>query len=209
MTPDVRARINDDIKVINDLMTKNKKEIGWLRRQMKESNLKIDAFNKMIDTLNIQIGERDKQIASLKDDLTKMNFSVASLNASMDTIKAERAELKSTIQDKTNTLNTAWYITGNQKELLADNIIIKEGGVIGINSTTVLKEDFNNSKFSKIDITQLKDINLNSKKVKLVTNHPAGSYLLNQNKDGLFEKLEITNPEKFWSTSKYLVVIVN
>jgi len=209
MTPDVRARINDDIKVINELMTKNKKEIGWLRRQMKEANLKSDALNKMIDTLNIQIDERNKQIASLKDDLTKMNFSIASLNASLDTIKAERTELKSNIQDKTNTLNTAWYITGNQKELLADNIIIKAGGVIGINSTTVLKNDFNNTKFSKVDITQLKDININSKKVKLVTTHPAGSYVLNQNKDGLIEKLEITNPDKFWSTSKYLVVMVN
>ncbi len=209
MTPDVRARINDDIKSINVLITKNKIEIGWLRKQMKDSNLKIDELNKMIDALNVQIVERDKQIASLKEDLSKMNFSIASLNASLDTVKAEKTQLQSTIQDKTNTLNTAWYITGNQKQLLADNIISKEGGIIGINSTTVLKSDFNNSKFSRIDITQLKNININSKKAKLVTSHPADSYQLNPDKDGLIEKLEITNPDKFWSTSKYLVVLVN
>lgn len=209
LTPDVRARINDDVKDINELMTKNKQAIVWLRKQMKDSNLKIDELSKMIEQLNTQIAERDVQIASLKDDLTKMNFSIASLNASLDTVKSEKAQLQSTVQDKTTALNTAYFITGSQKELLADNIIIKEGGIIGINSTTVLKTDFNNSKFSKIDITQLKNIDINSKKVKLVTSHPAGSYQLNPNKDGLIEKLEITNPEKFWSTSRYLVVLIN
>lgn len=209
LTPDVRIKINEDIKVINELMNKNKKEISWLRRQMKDSNLKIDALNKMIDTLNFQIVQRDQQIANLKDDLTKMNFSIASLNASLDTIKAERAQLKSTVQDKTTALNTAYYLTGNQKELLADNVIVKEGGVIGINSTTVLKPGFSNSKFNRIDITQFKNIKLNSKKVKLVTSHPVGSYQLDPNKDGVIENLEITNPERFWSTSKYLVVLVN
>lgn len=209
MSPDVRAKINDDIKVINNLMSKNKHEIAWLRKQMKDSNLKIADLSQMIDQLNGQVAERDKEIAALKDDLSKMNFSIASLNASLDTLKVESTQLKSTIQDKTTALNTAYYLTGNQKELLADNVITKEGGVVGINSTTVLKPDFNNSKFSQVDITQLKNISLNSKKVKLVTSHPAGSYQLNPDKDGVFEKLEITNPDKFWSTSKYLVVLIN
>jgi len=209
LTPDVRVRINDDIKSINELMSKNKNEIVWLRKQIKNSNLKIDELNKMVEQLNTEIAERDTQIAALKEQLTKMNFSIASLNASLDTVKAERTQLKSTINDKTTALNTAYYITGNQKELLADNIITKEGGIIGISSTTVLKSDFNNSKFSKIDITQLKNIDINSKKVKLVTSHPAGSYQLNPDKNGFIAKLEITNPEQFWSASKYLVVVVN
>jgi DNA repair exonuclease SbcCD ATPase subunit len=209
MTPDVRAKINDDVKIINELMSKNKKEIGWLRKKLKDSNLKVSEIEKMVDELNIQIGERDTQITALKDDLSKMNFSVTSLNASLDTMRVEQAQMKSTIQDRTAALNTAYYVTGNKKELIADNVIAKEGGVVGINTSTKLKSDFNNSKFRKIDITQLKDIELNSKKVKLVTTHPVGSYQLSPNKDGVIEKLEITNPDRFWSTSKYLVVLVN
>src|SRR5208337_426053 len=65
MTPDVRAKINDDIKVINELMSKNKKEISWLRRQMKDSNLKIEEFNKMIEQLNLKVVDREQQIAAL------------------------------------------------------------------------------------------------------------------------------------------------
>jgi chromosome segregation ATPase len=209
MTPDVRAKINDDVKVINELMSKNKKEIGWLRKKLKDSNLKVSEIAKMVDELNMQIGERDTQITALKDDLSKMNFSVTSLNASLDTMRIEQAQMKSTIQDRTAALNTAYYVTGNKKELIADNVISKEGGIAGINTSTKLKSDFNNSKFRKIDITQLKDIELNSKKVKLVTTHPVGSYQLSPNKDGVIEKLEITNPDRFWSTSKYLVVVVN
>lgn len=209
MSPDVRARINDDVKVINELMSKNKKQISWLNHQLRNSKLKIGQLDSLVSKLNAQINERDLQIVSLKDDLTKMNFSVESLNASLDTLRTQRAELQSTVQNRTIELHTAYYVTGSKKQLLADKIITKEGGIAGINTSTKLKSDFNDSKFQKIDITQLKDISLHSKKVKLVTTHPLGSYQLNPNKDGVIEKLEITNPDRFWSTSKYLVVLTN
>ena len=41
-----------------------------------------------------------------------------------------------------------------------------------------------------------------AKKAKLATNHPAGSYRL----EGA-DKLVITDPNAFWSLSKYLVII--
>lgn len=209
LSPDVRARINDDVKVINDLMSKNKKQISWLNHQLKNSKLKIGQLDSLVNRLTIQINERDQQIVVLKDDLGKMNFSIVSLNASLDTLRTERAQLQNTILNRTSELHTAFYVTGTKKQLLADKIISKEGGILGISSSTKLKSDFNDSKFQKVDITMLKDISLNSKKVKLVTTHPIGSYQMDPNKNGIIEKLQITNPEKFWSTSKYLVVVTN
>lgn len=209
LSPDVKARINDDIMVINDLMTKNKREIGRLRKLLKESNLKIEEFEKMVAQLNSQIAQRDSQIVALKEDLTKLNFSMVALNASMDTLKREKAQLKSTIEDKTNALNTAYYMVGTKKQLLLDNVVMKTGGVAGINSTVKLKQDFNDSKFQRVDIRQMSEIPLNSKKFQFVTTHPAGTYQLEKNSNGIIEKIKILNPEKFWSASKYLVVMLN
>lgn len=209
LSPDVKARINDDIMVINDLMSKNKKQIAHLNRLLKESNLKIGEFEKMVAQLNTQVAQRDSQIFALKADLTKMNFSMVALNASMDTLKMEKAQLKSTVEDRTNALNTAYYMVGTKKELLVDNVVMKSGGVAGINSTVKLKQDFNDSKFQRVDIRQMSEIPLNTKKFQFVTTHPAGTYEVEKNPNGIVEKIKIVNPDKFWSASKYLVVMLN
>jgi hypothetical protein len=47
---------------------------------------------------------------------------------------------------------------------------------------------------------------VNLKKVKLVTSHPSDSYTLEKNGDQV-SNIQITNPEKFWRASKYLVVV--
>jgi len=209
LSPDVKSRINNDIMVINDLMTKNKREIIRLQRLLKDSNLKIGEFEKMVAQLNAQIAERDSQVLVLKNDLSKLNFSMTALNASMDSLKTERAQLKSVIEDKTNSLNTAYYLVGTKKELIQDNVVMKTGGIVGISSSIKMKQDFNDSKFQRVDIRQMSEIPLNGKKIQFVTTHPAGTYQLEKNSNGIVERLKIVNPDKFWSASKYLVVMLN
>jgi DNA repair exonuclease SbcCD ATPase subunit len=207
VTPEVRTRINDDIKVINDLMNKNKKEIARLNRLLKQSNLKSEEVDKKMAELTRQLGTRDSLIASLKTDLEKMNFSVASLNASLDTMKNQETQLKSTVSNKTKAMNTAYYVAGTKKQLLAENVISKQGGFVGIGRSNKLRPDFNETKFQRIDIRQLNEIPVNSKKIEIVTTHPKSSYEVEKNQDGNVDKIKITDPDKFWSASKYLVVM--
>jgi len=207
VTPEVRSRINDDIKVINDLMSKNKKEIARLNRLLKQSNLKSEEVEKKMAELTQQLGTRDSLIASLKTDLSKMNFSMTALNASLDTMKSEEMQLKSTVSDRTKTINTAYFVAGTKKQLIAENVISKEGGFVGIGRSSKLKSDFNENKFQKIDIRQLNEIPVNSKKIEIVTTHPKSSYQVEKNADGKVDKIKITDPDKFWSASKYLVVM--
>ena len=93
------------------------------------------------------------------------------------------------------------------KELIAQGVLTKEGGFIGIGKAEKLKEDFNKNYFTQIDITESMSIPLACKKAKLITTHPSGSYKFD-GPEGKIEKLTITNSEEFWSVSKYLVVVV-
>lgn len=208
LAPETKDRINEDIKLISDLIAKNRKQIAWLQSQMKNSNVKITEFEKMVEQLNTQMNEKDAQIASLNEELSRRDLNIVQLAASLDTLKNDRSSLTAMVEDQTTSLNTAYYITGTKKELLANNIIKKEGGFIGINRATKVK-DFDDSKFQKIDIRNFDTIEVPAKKVQLVTNHPTNSYKLETNSDGKVEKIEITNPEKFWSRSKYLIVMIN
>jgi hypothetical protein len=48
------------------------------------------------------------------------------------------------------------------------------------------------------------------KKVRVITNHPQDSYKIEESENGeLLASLVITNPDRFWNTSKFLVVRVN
>ena len=71
----------------------------------------------------------------------------------------------------------------------------------------VLQQNFNKNYFTKIDIRVTREIKLYSKSARLLTSHPMGSYELTRDNNKMYT-LVITNPQLFWSTSKYLVAVV-
>jgi Txe/YoeB family toxin of Txe-Axe toxin-antitoxin module len=119
-----------------------------------------------------------------------------------------KAQLTETVNKQVETINTAYYAFGTKKELELNKIIDKTGGFLGLGKSSKLKDDFNTSYFTKVDITKLNNIPLSSKKVKVITTHPTDSYKLITTPEGVIEKLEILDASKFWSASKYLVILV-
>lgn len=205
---DVRSQIDQDIQTINELMDKNKKTIAYLNRKLKESNLKIAEFERMLAQTVQQIEDRDAEILELKEKLTTLNFSIETLNAKLDTLTETNIELSHKVDKQIEVINSAWYAFGTKKELLENKIIDKTGGFLGIGKSTKMKADFDNSYFTKVDVSQTKSIDLFVKKAKLITTHPTDSYQIVYGQNGGVDKIEILNPDKFWSASKYLVIEV-
>ena len=208
---EAKSRIIEDIAQINNLLQKNKELVKTLQNKLRNSNMRVAELEKMIENLNKQVGEKDAEIASLKQELENLHVNVADLNQKIETITKESAQ---TIQEKdqaieaqTNELNTAFYAFGTKKELETKNVIEKEGGVLGMGKTLKLKKDFNREYFMKIDIRQFTQVQLNTKKAKLVTYHPDGSYHFTGTEKKV-ESLVIDKPEDFWKASKYLLIVV-
>lgn len=195
-----KDKIINDIQAIYDLMVKNKQKLSAVNKKLKKANLRISEFEKMIERLNQQIADKDAEISELKAQLEKLNIELTEI-----TMNYEAAQ--EMLEEKTYKLNKGFYAFGTSKELISQGVLTKEGGFIGIGRAEKLKDDFNKSYFTEIDITQTLSIPLVCKKAKLVTSHPSGSYKL-ESADGKIEKLVITDPEEFWSASKYLVVVV-
>ena len=194
-----KDQIVDDIQIIYDLMAKNKEKLAIMNKKMKKANVRIGELEKMIEHLNTQLLEKDGEIADLKSQLEKLNIELTDLTINYNSKVEESA-------GKTEQLNTAYYAFGTSKELIKQGVLTKEGGFIGIGKATKLKDDFNKNYFTKIDITKNVSIPLACKKAKLVTAHSSGSYKLEG--EGKVDKIIITNPEEFWATSKYLVIVV-
>ncbi len=193
-----KDQIISDIKTIYELLGKNKQRVARLNKKLKDSNMKISEIELAVTNLTNQLNEKESEIAELKTKLEDLNLNLTDLKVKYDDEKQE-SELK------TEKLNTAFYLVGNKKELAKKGVITKEGGFIGLGKVSELSDNLNESYFTKIDITQMKEVAVEGDIIALITTHPVGSYKIIQG-GGSHDKLEILDAEKFWSISKYLIV---
>jgi uncharacterized coiled-coil protein SlyX len=204
-----REKINDNIAAINALVKENREKIADLTRRLQNSGSKNAKLEKMIEGLNSRIAEKDAELLSLNERLNSMNANNIQLQTTIDTLTAVTASQSQTISDQTTALHTAYYKVGKSRELQDIQIINKEGGLLGMGKTSKLNDNIDNSKFTKIDYTQTTTIAINGENIKIVTSHPVNSYALDKEGKNKVTNLRVTDPDLFWSASKYLVVVIN
>jgi chromosome segregation ATPase len=197
--------LKENVQFIAKRMQANRELINKLREQLKGSSLKGEQFKKAIENLLKELTEKDKQLQKLREELdskdihiSELDETINNLNTNVSNLNNESAAKSQMISQQDKQLNTAWYVFGTKKELKDQHIL--EGG-------KVLNSSFNKNYFSKIDIRVTKEIKLYSKSARLLTMHPSGSYSLAKDSKDEYV-LRITNPQLFWSTSKYLVILV-
>lgn len=200
-----RQQLRENMQFIQQTMAKNRELINKLKKQLRESSVKGDQLNKTLEDLVAQLEQKDQQLQQLRSELDakdihigKLDETIATLNTDVENLKTESSKKTETINTQDKQLNTAWFVFGTKKELKEQRII--EDG-------RVLQANFNKNYFTKIDIRIDKEIKLYSKSAKLLTMHPSSSYTLAKDAKDQYV-LRITNPQIFWSTSKYLVVLV-
>ncbi len=200
-----RKQIIENIQFITNTMKQNRELIAKLRQQMRESSVKGEQMRKAIDGLVQQLDEKDQQLRQLRAELdakdihiAELDQTIGNLNQSVSDLRSESSQKTETITAQDKQLNTAWFVYGTKKELKDQNII---------DGSRVLESNFNKSYFTKIDIRVEKEIKLYSKSAKILTMHPSSSYVLDRDANKQYT-LRITNPQIFWSTSKYLVILV-
>ena len=145
-------------------------------------------------------------MTSLNIKLIGLKAETFHLQATIGTLRAESDMKDEVIQSETDALHKAFYVIGTSKELEKGNIIDKKGGLLGIGKTSELHNDFDETRFTRIDYMVTNSIPINSKKVHIVTSHPSNSYSFEKEK-GMITNLIITNGEEFWKASKYLVIV--
>ena len=202
---DKKRQLRENVRFIANTMKENRTLIAKLRQQLRESSVKGEQFKRTIENLVKEMEEKDNQLKQLRAELDAKDIHISELDATITTLNTNVSNLEEESSRKTETinaqdkqLNTAWFVFGTKKELKEQRII---------DGDKVLEANFNKSYFTKIDIRVEKEIKLYSKSAKILTMHPSSSYTLQRNAQKLYV-LRITNPQLFWSTSKYLVVVV-
>ena len=204
-----REQIKNDMTLVAETLQKNKERLEKLQKQLNQSKNQSAALQKTITRLQNEITEKTELITSLQESLAnrdvriaELDEAVTNLTGQVEHLTTENEQQKEVLMTQDEALNTVYYALGTNKELKEQNIV-KGGGLFS--KKKVLEGDFNKNYFTAVDMRQLLDIPFDSKKAKLLTNHPEGSYELQKDNNG-YLTLVITSPETFWSLSRYLVV---
>ena len=207
-----RERLKSDMQLVAQTLKDNKEKLAKLQSQLKNSKYQSSQFQKTVERLNAEIESKTAMIVSLQEELAKrdvriqeLDNAVSELAGQVNTLSEETEKQKSTISSQEKEINTVYYVFGTTKEL-KEQKIISGGGLF--KASEVMKGDFNKNYFTKEDLRTFKQVSLESKKAKLLTTHPEGSYTFEKN-DKVLLTLVITNPTEFWSLSKYLVIKVD
>lgn len=201
-----RAIIRDNMEYICQAMQQNRDLVAQLREKLNASRFKGDKLKNLVDGLQTQVESQNLRIQELQATLVEKDSTILAQTMRIDSLSQSVASLTESAKERTGTLavqdkqlNNAWFVYGTKSELKEQGIL--KGG-------EVLKDnDFNKDYFTEIDIRQVKDIKTYSKSARLLTTHPDGSYMLTKDGNGYYE-LHISNPSRFWSVSKYLVMQV-
>lgn len=199
------TQIKENMRFIANTMAHNRDLIKKLQQQLRESRFNGDQLKKTIESLQQQLDEKNQQLEQLRAELDskdirigELDEQVNNLNTNVEKLTTDAQEKATVISNQDKQLNTAWFVFGTKKELKEQHIL---------SDGKVLQGNFNKSYFTKIDIRIDKEIKLYSKYAKLLTMHPSSSYSLSKDANNQYV-LRITNPQIFWSTSKYLVIQV-
>ncbi len=197
-----REIVRDNLEYINEAMIKNRELVTQLREKLNASRFKSDKLKGLVDGLQSQVENQEQRIQEMQASIAEKDSTILQQIERIDSLKRgveKMQEMTNTVARQDKELNSAWFVYGTKSELKEQGIL-KDG--------EVLKDShFNKDYFTEIDIRKVNGIKTYSKSTKLLTKHPEGSYSLLKDANGLYE-LHITNPTRFWSVSKYLVMQV-
>jgi hypothetical protein len=208
-----------DVKLMNEMLEESSIKIDELDKKLKSSGIEIKSFKNKIAKLNLMITEQDNNIQQLRTEIEQRDYKIAEMDVQL--VKLQRdivskddsivtksqiiAEKAQTIVERENEINKAYFVAGSYDQLVKKGILTKEGGFLGIAKNISIRDDVKESNFTKLDMRNASKFPLNTKKAKLISEHPDNSYRLVEQNDKI-AYLEIENPQEFWKLTKYVIV---
>lgn len=214
-----KQRIENEILLIQSLLDQNNALIDDLNNQLGSKDEKLVSYQQKVKSL-------EKRVVEYKAEIEKYFLENEELRVDLNQTRAQKDELDKKVADQnvqineqqsyldlqTETIssmdqqqNTVYVAVGDLKELKENGVIITDGGILGMGSTQKISSPVDKSQFTSVDKREYTLIPVFSKKADLITTHDPSSYELVTYEDGI-KWIQITNPDKFWDGSAYLVV---
>ena len=203
-----RQRLMDQLQKVQDKINQKQDELDALQKKYSSVLSSNKELNKTITRLKGDIETYTNKISSYENVVKEQSKKIESLSTDLNTTQQnleekvkenEQQQEVITVQDQM--LNEGYYIIASKSKLKELGLV--DGGVFS--KARLTRGTFDMSAFTKIDIREVSEIELNSKDAKILSSAPESSYEIVKGYDKML-KLVIKDPGAFWSQSKYLVI---
>ena len=216
-----KSKIIQQIKGLGTLLAEKQKQIDKLlsekNKQTEVSSDKsgtIEKLYKMIEFLASQLKEKGARMAELEAVANRKDVSVDQLKYIIlnqsNSVDALRYKFDMSVAEDNKPRVKAVKHEEQSKEvfyIIADKQTLKDKGLL---KTTLFSKKINNNNiteenFVKGNRNELTTLTIKSTSPKILSPNPESSYRLTTNEDGT-TTLTITNADKFWNVSRYLII---
>ncbi|MBR5925628.1 MAG: hypothetical protein IKZ60_09210 [Bacteroidales bacterium] len=201
----------NQVDKIKDKITEQQNKINDLQAQLSKSNAKnktltatITRMQKELDEKTAVIEDLQRTVSSQMARINQLDSTVTSLEKNVAGLQEQNASQQERIKSQDTDMNAVHYICGTESELTEWHLFEKKGL---FDSGKLMDLSNTSADFKTFDRRRVTVIPTNGKRIKLLTNHPEGSYTIEPQEDGT-ESIIINDTDNFWSISRYLVVRV-
>jgi hypothetical protein len=212
-----RDNIKTKIKDLTDRLNEAEARLGASRNRVKDLTAnnaaltsQLASYDSTITAFKTIIDNQKTEIVSLNEQLASLQTENAGLKQDKEQLTTEKTQLAADKGALVTERNTVYYVIGTKDELLKKKLIVQTGGALGLGKTQVASRDLNASDFTTIDKSQVTEIAFPhaDKTYKVISRQDVSALETAPDKNGLIKGgLKITNPDKFWAASKYLIII--
>lgn len=196
-----------------------------LMTRMKANQARVCELSANNKEMSGKLAMLDSTIAAYTQTIETQRQQIAMLTQQVDSLHTEnvalgeaKTQLTTQVTDMTNFANRVYYVIGNKEELLAKGVASEAGGArfLGIGwkagKTLVPARELPEGAFTVLSKPTDVEITLPKTDKRYAIVSPQNvKYLEPQPaKDGYYkgvQAIKITNPDAFWSASKYLIVV--
>lgn len=202
-----QQKIKEDLSRFKETLEMQRKRISQLEAQLNGKNDEAMRLQRIIIALKAQLVEKESQVARMQEELNSKSMTIEELRQRMDGLMQESKLQQQIITSQSQVMEMqdrklyeGYVCIGTKDELKKSGLL--KGGFLKKSKVDMSSLDV--SKFKTIDIRLTTEIEINSKDAEVLTQMPADSYTLKRT--GKKSVLSITDTERFWAVSKYLVI---
>jgi hypothetical protein len=204
-SPDYRQEITKKIQLLSKRMQDNEKRLKESQSRIQELKKSNTKFANQIASYEQVISDLNTIIQNQKEEIVVLNGKVSELSGKVVALTEEKAVLNDQVNTLTEETNTCYYVVGTANFLEGNKIMERKGTFIGLAGKRVPAETLNASAFTAINITRQTEISLPGTLNEVVSSHNTQYMKVSDDK----KKITITDPKKFWQSSRYLIVVID
>jgi hypothetical protein len=187
------ADVEDSSRVRGERLLEAARDNDRLRLEVEEHLRTIEGQKDLIATYLDRIAELESQVTALTDSTRKLTEANELLADSLSRI--------------TSRVNTAWYVVGTRKQLVRAGVLSEEGGILGFGQSLTPSRAMTRNMFTRID--RLRDTVIalpGAKRYKIISRHDPGLVDVDVSPSS-GGTMHIKDPERFWSSSGWLIIV--